>query len=285
MLVAATLIFLGACRAEAIMPRPDHVVVVIEENTDFAELLATRNIPFLRSLIENQHRAVHTTLFTDSYGIGHPSQPNYFALFAGDTYGIKDNAPPPRLFPEENLATELARKHLRFRAYSQSRSRGHWWPYARRHNPWVYFKNSAPYQFDTKDFPRDPTGFAKLPTVSFVVPDDYHDMHSGPKSVADRWLRDLLGPYLAWAATHNSLLIVTWDECDRGGSDQPIPTLFVGPMVKPGADAERINHYSVLRTIEDFYDLPPLGRAAAAHPIRHAWISQSSSVKKVLDSP
>ena len=42
-------------------------------------------------------------------------------------------------------------------------------------------------------------------------------------------------------------------------------------MVKPGQYGEPIKHYSVLRTIEDLYDLRPLGHAAHAAPITDVW--------------
>ena len=39
-------------------------------------------------------------------------------------------------------------------------------------------------------------------------------------------------------------------------------------MVTPGEYPERIDHYRLLRTIEDVYGLAPLGESAAAEPIR-----------------
>ncbi|GAA2331571.1 hypothetical protein [Dactylosporangium salmoneum] len=38
--------------------------------------------------------------------------------------------------------------------------------------------------------------------------------------------------------------------------------------MRPGDRAERVDHYAVLRTIEDAYGLPPLGAAAQAVPLR-----------------
>jgi hypothetical protein len=47
--------------------------------------------------------------------------------------------------------------------------------------------------------------------------------------------------------------------------------MFVGPMIRAGRYAERINHYNVLRTIEDIYGLAPTGKAATAAPIAGIW--------------
>ncbi|MGI8432212.1 MAG: alkaline phosphatase family protein [Chthoniobacterales bacterium] len=165
----------------------------------------------------------------------------------------------------------LAAKHLSFRAFSQSLGGG--WPYARRHNPWPYFRDGKAYQANTTAFPHAAAEYKKLPTVSFVVPNDYHDMHSGPRSVADGWLRNLVAPYLRWAETHNSLLILTWDESQIRSVNGRIPTIFSGPMVQPGRYDERIDHYSILRTIEDFYKLPHLGRTELTSPIADVWIA------------
>jgi acid phosphatase len=63
---------------------------------------------------------------------------------------------------------------------------------------------------------------------------------------------------------------VTWDEDDSSMSNQ-IPTLFVGAHVAPGNYPEKINHYTVLRTLEDAYGLGHLGSSATATPITDVW--------------
>jgi len=51
-----------------------------------------------------------------------------------------------------------------------------------------------------------------------------------------------------------------------------IPTIMVGAGVVPGDYSQRIDHYVVLRTIEDFYGLTPLARRdAVAKPITDAF--------------
>ena len=70
-------------------------------------------------------------------------------------------------------------------------------------------------------------------------------------------------------ATHDTLVVFTWDE----GYDLPnsIPTMFVGPMIRAGRYSERIDHFNVLRTLEDLYGLAPTGKAANAAPITDVW--------------
>ena len=51
----------------------------------------------------------------------------------------------------------------------------------------------------------------------------------------------------------------------------PIATVLAGPMVTPGRYPGRIDHYSLLRTIEDMYGLSPLGASADRNPITDIW--------------
>src|SRR5207247_939855 len=66
-----------------------------------------------------------------------------------------------------------------------------------------------------------------------------------------------------------------------------IATIWVGPMVQPGRYAERITHYSVLRTLEEMYGLEPLGGAARTEPITSPWTpaAVSSPITIELNSP
>lgn len=100
--------------------------------------------------------------------------------------------------------------------------------------------------------------YAKLPTVSLVVPDEQHDAHSASLADADDWLRRHIGPYAAWAREHNSLLIVTFDEDGSTDASQgdgyrtgrhTIATLFHGAGVRPGLYRERIDALNVLATV------------------------------------
>jgi acid phosphatase len=86
---------------------------------------------------------------------------------------------------------------------------------------------------------------------------------------ADQWLQDNLSAYAAWAKTHNSLLILTFDEDDFTANNH-IPTIFFGERVIPGTYSERINHYSVLRTLEAMYDLP-VSDSTRATAITDVW--------------
>jgi phosphatidylinositol-3-phosphatase len=256
--------------AAGVLPRPDHVVVVIEENRSFMQIMDQRNQDsYIHAL------AKRGMLFTRSYGVSHPSQPNYLALFSGSTQAIINNA-CPFAFNSDNLASALLDGGLGFASFSESMPEvgdmncvsG---AYRRKHNPvtnWQGTRLPASVNRRFADFPMD---YAKLPTVSFVIPDQNNDMHDGSFADADNWLKMHIAPYVDWAMKHNSLLILTWDE-DHYQSNNRIATILVGPMVQAGTSDQRINHYNVLRTLLDFYGLPPIGESSDADPIKGIWL-------------
>jgi hypothetical protein len=265
----AVLSFLFAILAQtalAQVPKPAHLVVVIEENHGYSEIIGSSQAPYINTL------ATQGALFTKSYALTHPSQPNYLGLFSGSKQGITDDSCPHR-FSAQSLESELIAAGKTFVGYSEGLpavgstvcTSG---LYVRKHAPWTDF--SKDHSSDNQPFTSFPTSFAKLPTVAWVVPNLDDDMHDGTIQQADRWLQTHLMAYATWARNNNSLLIVQWDE-DQGTTINHIATIFVGPMVKPGKYSETINHYNILRTIEDMYGLAHLGSSAGAKAITDVW--------------
>lgn len=251
------------------LPRPDHVVVVIEENRSYSQVMdRVKSDSYLHALTRRG------MLLTQSYAVAHPSQPNYLALFSGSTQGSTDDD-CPMSYNGENLASSLISQRLSFASFSESLpSSGNTvcvaGGYQRKHNPavnWQGTRLTAGVNLTFADFPQD---FSQLPTVSFVIPDQHNDMHDGSFFTADAWLKAHITPYVEWAFKHNSLLIVTWDE-DNGSEGNRIATILVGPMVKTGTSAQHINHYNVLRTLLDLYGLPAINASLDAEPIKGIW--------------
>lgn len=247
------------------LPRPDHVVIVVEENKSFSQIIGNKDAPYLNAL------AQRGVLFTQSYGVTHPSQPNYLALFSGATRGISSNACPLDL-QGDNLGGALRAKGLSFASYSESMPEAGYagciyGAYMRKHNPAANWKELAALNQPFTVFPQD---FAQLPTLSLVMPDQRNDMHDGSIAQGDAWLAQNMERYAQWALTHNSLLIVTWDE-DDGSEGNRVATIFMGEMVKPGKSVQRISHYTVLRMFSEMYGLPYLNGSNKEKSIADVW--------------
>ncbi|HEX6869668.1 MAG TPA: alkaline phosphatase family protein [Micromonosporaceae bacterium] len=247
--------------------KPDHIVVVILENKAPAQIDANPAAPYLNALMRT------AAVLTGSRAVTHPSQPNYLALFSGSTQDVDDDHCLGSLGNRPNLGRQLLDTGRTFVGYSEGLpavgftgcSSGR---YAAKHNPWKNFANlpSATNQPATA-FPSD---FSRLPTVAFVVPDLCHDMHDCSVATGDAWLREHLDAYARWAAAHNSLLVVTFDEDDKSAGNH-ILTFLVGAPVWPGRYGQPVDHYGLLATMEDLYGLGRLGRAASATALTGIW--------------
>jgi len=256
----------GSASAATQLPTYSRIVIVVEENHSASEIVGDKSAPFINSL------ASGGALMTQSFAVTHPSQPNYLALFAGDTFGVTSNACPVDFGNAPNLASELLAAGLTFGGYAEGLpatgspvcGAG---KYARKHAPWLNFSNvPAGVSMPLSAF----TGDGTLPTVSFVIPDLNNDMHDGSVATGDSWLATHLSGYANWARANNGLLIVTWDEDDESGNNR-IPTIFYGAGIRPGSYGQSISHYNVLSTIEQIYGLPKTGLAAMAPAITGIW--------------
>lgn len=99
-LLVATLASARGARA-GVVPRHEHVIVVVMENKSYAEV---RYEPYTASLV------AHGAEFTNSHAVTHPSQPNYLALWAADDLDVHDNTcpAPGSPFLAENLGHACA---------------------------------------------------------------------------------------------------------------------------------------------------------------------------------
>ena len=254
--------------AAAALPQPAHVVIVVEENRSEGHIIGSQQAPFINAL------ATQGANMAQSFAETHPSEPNYLALFAGNTFGVTKDSCPVNTGDAPNLGSELLAAGLTFIGYAEDLpavgspvcSAG---KYARKHVPWANFTNVPPT--NSVPFSAFPMGnYANLPTVSFVIPNNDNNMHDGSIAQGDAWLNRQLAGYANWALANNSLLIVTWDEDDNGSRNQ-IPTVIYGAHVQPGTSNEQISHYNVLSTLEQMYGLPKTGNAVNAPPIATIW--------------
>ena len=237
------------------LPIYDHVVIVVEENKGYEQIIGNPAAPYINEVLKKEGAN-----FTRAYAEEHLSEGNYFWLFSGGNQGVGylDVIPsaannPAYPFTVANLGQQLIAKGLSFKGFAESLPAigfsGDYHDhglYARKHVPWISFANvpngntpatSSNLRF--VDFPADTAGYDALPTVAFVVPNQANDMHNGSSErsipAGDAWLRQNLDHYYQWAKDHNSLLILTFDENDDkrrliGLSDPAVdPRECVGP--------------------------------------------------------
>ena len=212
---------------------------------------------------------------TQSFAEAHPSEPNYLALFSGNTFGLTSDACPVNAGAAPNLGFRTVGGGIHFRGLFRGPARGRFARVQRRQiRPQACAVGQLHQCAAASSLPfsafNNRSDYASLPTVSFVIPNLDNDMHDGTIAQADTWLSNNLSHYANWAVANNSLLIITFDE-DDGGSKNQIPTVIYGAHVKPGTYSEPISHYNVLSTIEEMYGLPKTGLAANAPAISDIW--------------
>jgi acid phosphatase len=248
----ATLATLASASTPPLPAAPSHVVVVVLDHGAIPRRTASRGTPYLDSLIAGG------AVFSRAVAVGRTGQANLLALFSGSTHRLhSDECQLP--FDGPNLAQQLIATGRSFIGFSSGlpatgyRGCTSAAGYRRSHAPWANYRG-LPADIGRPVSVFTATDFDALPTVSFVI----------AKVRDDAALRALIDPYVRWAQQHDALLVVTAD-------GDAVPTVFVGPMVKPGRYAEHVDAYRVLRTIEELYALPPIGRAVALAPISDVW--------------
>jgi phosphatidylinositol-3-phosphatase len=102
-----------------------------------------------------------------------------------------------------------------------------------------------------------------------VTPNLIDDMHDGPISDGDNFLKSYVPTLLATSQyqSGNTVLFIAWDE-DNGpcsGCTNRVPLIVISPYTSHVQAATSYSHYSWLRTTEELLGLPLLGNAASAN--------------------
>jgi hypothetical protein len=249
------------------------VLLIVLENTDYSH--ASKQ-PFLKNLISRG------TVFMNFLAESHPSLPNYIAMIAGDTMGIRDDG--AYSLKGDHLGSLLEKKGLSWKAYAEDYPGNCFLgdfqgPFARKHVAFLNFENvlKSPKEcanvVNASQFKSDADS-GNLPTFSMYTPNLNNDGHDTNATYADRWLLKEFGEKLLDPKfTKDLLVVITFDESLKYSGPNRILTLFLGSNVIPGSIVTaKTNHYDVLRTIEDTFQLGNLGRGdATASSITGIW--------------
>src|SRR6266516_187056 len=262
-------------------PLAGHVFVVVEENTDYADVIGSSSMPYLNSLAQQYGLA------TQYYANTHPSVGNYFMLTTGQI--ITNNDSYSRVVPVDNVVRKLLAAGKTWKAYAEDLPAVGFVDldvddgrYASRHNPVVYLSdvhdnpaqasNVVPFTQFAVDLARN-----TLPNYSFIVPNLCNDAHDCSLDVADAWLRTNIDPLIQSAQfQRDGLLIITFDEAggdSRNGGGR-VAWLVVSPKAKRGYQSTSLyQHESTLRLTLKALGVTAFANEAAVAPDMDAFFA------------
>jgi hypothetical protein len=255
-----------------------HVFIVVEENTNYNDVIANPAMPYLNGLA-NQY-----CLATNYFANAHPSSPNYFELTTGQTLAPLSltDAVTPNNFPVDanNVVRDLLAVGKTWKSYAEDLpsvgyTGGDTGRYAVRHNPLAYFtdvQNNAKQVQNLVPFGQlaPDLNTANLPDYSFIVPNLCNDAHDCPLSTADTWLKTNIDPLIHSPQFQiDGLLIILFDEAntlDLTAGGGHVAAVIVSPVAKRGYKSIAFyQHQSVLRlTLEGLGVAQLPGEAATA---------------------
>lgn len=268
----------------AAAPQAASVVLVVEENQAYEDVIGSSAMPYLNSL------AQQGALATQYFATTHPSISNYFQLTTGAVQTMDNNYPGP--LTADNLARELIAAGKSWKTYADGLpSPGYLGTtvgsYIKHHNPFAYFSdvvNNAAQAANVVPFTQFSSDLAAgaLPAFSMIVPsaiDDGHDCPSTPPcpntmnlADIDQWLKANIAPLLANSQFQRSgLLLITFDESNiadiRNGGGH-VAFIAAGPKARAGVQSSTLyRHENTLRTICNELGLSTCpGAGATAQP-------------------
>ena len=253
-------------------PPSSHVVLVMEENHSYSEVIGNSAMPYLNSLASQYASA--TQYFADA----HPSIADYFMITTGKTESM-DNTFTGTV-SDDNVVRELVKANKSWHCYAESMpSSGYMGadvaPYLKHHNPFVYLSDvigtsEAGNVIPFSQFATDLSS-GTLPNYSFIVPNIMDDAHDGTLAAADQWLQANIDPLIKSASFQSDgLLIITFDE--GNGNDNAhvggqVPLILVGPKVKKGYQSSTFyQHESTLRMMLQSLGVNSFPGASAGAP-------------------
>lgn len=255
----------------------DRIVIINLENTDY---LSAQRVPYLQYLKRVGR------LLRQYHAVSHPSQPNYVAQIYGDASVVEDdgivNLDGPSLvtlLEARGISWKSVQENYTGRCNLASSSNDRL--YMRKHNPFSSLtevqQNSRLCDniISSKSF--DQNYLIKrapnlLPQVIYYTPNMNNDGHDTNVQFAGDWLQGYFEarPFSdtqLWG--DRTLFLVTFDEDedhrDKSGDNRVFTVMFGSAVAAHGLEGteDYVNiytHYSLLRTIEENWELGSLGR-------------------------
>ena len=246
------------------------VLVIMEENHSIEQVFPD-GMPYLWSLARQYGYA------SDWNDVGHPSLPNYLAIFAGSAFDMPaDCAPSPGCtYPGPTVFGQALSRGQTAKAYEESMSQ----PcsseggegYDVNHNPWAYF----PSETDSCKSGDVPAGTpaagalvsdirtGSLPTVGMITPNLDHDGHNGTLAQADAWLQGWIPVLMSgpdWRTGRLAIVVVF----DEGETTEQVPFVLIAHGISGVKMSAPVNHYALTRLLDQFIGAPPLRQASGA---------------------
>jgi hypothetical protein len=257
-----------------------HVIVIVEENTNYSDAIGNSSAPYLNGLA-NQYG-----LATQYYANTHPSIGNYLALTTGQTL-TNDDSQTPLTFPVsvDNVVRELVTAGKSWKAYAESiPSAGYiggdatgpdGGQFYTRHVPLPFMadvQNSATQRQNIVPFTQFAADLAAntLPNYSFITPNGCDDAHDCVLSVADNWLETNIDPLIKNATFQtDGLLIILFDESgsDNTNGGGRVAAVLISPFSKHGfKSTTQYQHQSVVRLMLEGLGVTGVPAPASAAP-------------------
>jgi phosphatidylinositol-3-phosphatase len=255
------------------VPQVGHVVLVVEENHTYSEVIGNSAMPYLNSLASQY--GVATQYFANT----HPSIGNYFMLTTGQLVTNDDSF--AGTVSVDNIVRKLITAGKTWKSYAESipstgYTGGDSYPYAKRHNPFSYFTdvvNSSTQVNNLVSLSQFNSDLAnnQLPNFSYLVPNLLDDAHDGPLQLADAWLQQNIAPLISSPTFQtDGLLIIVFDESGTSDSTNGgghVAEFVISLKAKPGYRSTNMyQHQSTLRLILQGLGVSSYPAAASTAP-------------------
>ena len=251
------------------VPLMGHVIVVVEENTDYSSAIGSSSMPYLNGLAQQY------ALATKYYAVTHPSIGNYFMMTVGKI--ITNNDSYSTVVSDDNIIRHLIAAGKAWKSYAEDLpsvgyTGGDVGNYARKHNVIALLSdvvNDSTQRKNLVPFTQFATDLAagNLPAYSFVAPNLCNDAHDCPLATADQWLQTNIDPLVNNTAfQRDGLLVIVFDEAnsDATNGGGHVACVIVSPKAKRGYQGTGVyEHQSLLRLTGEALGLTTLPNAAA----------------------